>query len=377
MTIINPPKSRTREILDVLWEHKVYIVILGLLVMLPHLVGWLTESSPFATARGATFVLRGQSGVWQAIFIEVFALAIFVMSYNLMFGFTGVISFGHALFFGIGGYALGIVLQFGGIENIDVAFFVGIGAVFGLCVVFGLFIGLVSLRLRGVYFAIFTLAVAQIGWYFVENWALTGRDGGFSIKAVPAWIDSIQSRINLYYVALVCFVLVFLFIRRLVNSPTGAVLKAIRENEERAKAIGFNTLSYKLFSIVVASVMAGLAGIIHGLLNKQGISPQLFGVNYTVDALLMTIIGGVGTFTGPVLGATGLHLADVAFRDRVVEIGGASIQLSDSWALITGLIFVLVVLVFPYGIVGTYYRVKLWIKKKTTSQAPPAPPPHG
>lgn len=373
MAMKTQPKSTSREILDILWEHKIYILIVGLLIILPHLVGWLTESSPFSSARGQTFVLRGQSGVWQAIFIEVFALGIFVMSYNLMFGFTGVISFGHALFFGIGAYALGVVVQFAGIENIDLAFFLGIGAVIGLCIAFGLFIGFVSLRLRGVYFAIFTLAIAQIGWYFVENWALTGRDGGFSIKNLPSWIDSIQSRINLYYVALACFILTFLFIRRLVNSPTGAVLKAIRENEERAKAIGYNTLSYKLFSIVLASIMAGIAGILHGLLNKQGVSPQLFGVNYTVDALLMTIIGGVGTFTGPILGATGLHLADIAFRDRIIEIGGASIQLSDSWALITGLIFVLVVLVFPYGIVGTYYRVKIWINKRRTKPAPPPP----
>jgi len=371
MAMKTQPKSTPREILDILWEHKIYILIVGLLIILPHLIGWLTESSPFSTARGQTFVLRGQSGVWQAIFIEVFALAIFVMSYNLMFGFTGVISFGHALFFGIGAYALGVVVQFAGIENVDLAFFLGIGAVIGLCIAFGLFIGFVSLRLRGVYFAIFTLAIAQIGWYFVENWALTGRDGGFSIKNLPPWIDSIQSRINLYYIALVCFILTFLFIRRLVNSPTGAVLKAIRENEERAKAIGYNTLAYKLFSIVLASIMAGIAGILHGLLNKQGVSPQLFGVNYTVDALLMTIIGGVGTFTGPILGATGLHLADVAFRDRIIEIGGASIQLSDSWALITGLIFVLVVLVFPYGIVGTYYRVKIWINKRRKKPAPP------
>jgi branched-chain amino acid transport system permease protein len=375
---VNTPiqKSRTREILDVLWEHKLYILILIFLIILPHLVGWLTESSPFAQPRGERFVLRGQSGVWQATFIEVFALAIFVMSYNLMFGFTGVISFGHALFFGIGAYALGVVLQFGEISDPNVAFFVGIGAVIGLCIIFGLFIGVVSLRLRGVYFAIFTLAIAQIGWYFVENWELTGRDGGFAVKNVPVWIDSTQNRINLYYIALVCFVLVFLFIRRLVNSPTGAVLKAIRENEERAKAIGYNTLSYKLFSIVLASIMAGIAGILFGLMSDS-ISPQFLGVNYTVDALLMTIIGGVGTFVGPILGATGLHLADVNFRDRVIEVGGASIQLSDSWALITGLIFVLVVLVFPYGIVGTYYRVKLWIKKRTTKQIPPAPPPHG
>ncbi|MDX2078876.1 MAG: branched-chain amino acid ABC transporter permease [bacterium] len=369
-------KSRTRDILDVLWEHKLYILILIFLIILPHLVGWLTESSPFAIARGTRLVLRGESGVWQATFIEIFALAIFVMSYNLMFGFTGVISFGHALFFGIGAYALGVVLQFGQISDPNVAFFVGIGAVIGLCIVFGLFIGVVSLRLRGVYFAIFTLAIAQIGWYFVENWELTGRDGGFAVKNVPVWIDSTQNRINLYYIALVCFVLVFLFIRRLVNSPTGAVLKAIRENEERAKAIGYNTLAYKLFSIVLASIMAGIAGILFGLMSDS-ISPQFLGVNYTVDALLMTIIGGVGTFVGPILGATGLHLADVNFRDRVVEIGGASIQLSDSWALITGLIFVLVVLVFPYGIVGTYYRVKLWINKRTTKQIPPAPPPHG
>lgn len=370
---IYKPKSRLREIWDVMWEHKVYLVILILLIILPHLVGWLTDSSPFSQPRGQTYVLRGQSGVWQSIFIEIFALSIFVMSYNLMFGFTGVISFGHALFFGIGAYSVGVMLQFSGTDDPNLALFWGVRTALELCILFGLFIGVVSLRLRGIYFAIFTLAVAEIGWHFVQNWGLTGRDGGFPVRNVPAWIDSVQSRINLYYIGLICFVLTFLFIRRLVNSPTGAVLKAIRENEERAKAIGYNTFAYKLFAIVIASVMAGVAGMLHGLLNKSGINPQLFQVSYTVDALLMTIIGGVGTFTGPVIGATGLHLADVAFRDRVVEIAGATIKLSDSWALITGLIFVLVVLVFPYGIVGTYYRVKIWLDKRISKLKKPAP----
>lgn len=265
-------KSIWRKIADGLLEHWGYLLILALLIALPHLIGALTNSSPFPRVRGPVYTMVGASGIWQSIFIEIFALGIFVMSYNLMFGFTGVISFGHALFFGIGAYSVGVLLQFSGITDPNTAFFIGVLVALVLCIAIGLFIGVVSLRLKGIYFAIFTLAVAQIGWYFAENWALTNRDGGFSVKTVPAWIDPEQSRLNLYYIALIGFVLVFLFIRRLIYSPTGSVLKAIRENEERAKAIGYNTLLYKLFAIVLASVMAGMAGILHGMLNKSGIS---------------------------------------------------------------------------------------------------------
>jgi branched-chain amino acid transport system permease protein len=330
-------------------ENGLYLLVLVALIALPHAIGWATDTSPF--------VRRGEAFYWMSILIEIFAVAILVMSYNLMFGFTGVISFGHALFFGLGGYIVGLMLEFTEIEQ-NTAFLLGVLIVLAVCGVIGLLIGLATLRLRGVYFAIFTLAVAEMVWIYFGRLSLTGGDDGFAITSrLPTWIDPVQSRINLYYIALILFAATFVIIRRLVKSPVGSVFMAIRENEERAKALGYDTLRYKLIAITVAGMMAGMAGIVHSVLAKK-IGPEILGVSHTVDALLMTIIGGVGTFTGPVLGAAGLELADTFIRRAVFEVGGLTIDLSSSWTLILGFIFVLVVIVFPFGIVGTWNRLR-------------------
>ncbi|GAB4518521.1 MAG: branched-chain amino acid ABC transporter permease [Anaerolineae bacterium] len=347
--------------LQSLLDNWVYLAIVAFLVVFPHVVGWLTDSSPFGVPRGSRVIMRGESAFWQAVFIEIFALSILVMSYNLMFGFTGVISFGHALFFGVGGFTIGMLWEYTEING-NAAFILGIVITLGLTSVIGFLIGLVSLRLRGVYYAIFTLAVAEMAFIFIGRWPVTNGEDGFTISRLPAWIDPSQSRLNVYYFGLALFVLAFLVIRRLVKSPTGTVFQAIRENEERAQAIGYNTLRYKLLSITAASMMAGLAGFLHAILNKK-LGPEMFAVSFTVDSLLMTIIGGVGTFVGPVVGATSLHLADTVFRDAVVTIGGQQIDIGDSWLLILGLIFIVVVMIFPQGIVGTWLRFRLWFSR--------------
>jgi len=339
-----------------------YTAFLIFLILLPHIIGWLTGSSPFGTQSGSRMIMTGSSAYWMSILINLFSVGILVMSYNLMFGFTGVVSFGHALFFGLGGYIGGMVMQQSGLPA-DIAFFVGVGVALGVCAVIGLAIGFASLRLKGVYFAIFTLAVSEIGYIFFSRWSVTGGEDGFNLSNVPAWLDASQSRLNLYYVALVLFALTFAFIRRLVNSPTGAVFKAIRENEARAQAIGFNTLRFKLLSITVAGLLAGMAGLIQAMMQKK-IGPEMLGISHTVDSLLMTIIGGVGTFTGPILGASGLTMADVLFRNATFNIGDTVVDVGQSWLLILGFIFVAVVLIFPYGIVGTWTRLWLRIRGK-------------
>lgn len=343
-------------------ENGFYILIVIFLLLLPHLIGWVTGEGPFGVVRRGRFFNGGQSINTMGIMIEVFALSILVMSYNLMFGFTGVISFGHALFFGLGGYLLGIILQSErlGINGallpagLDPGVYLIIGVIVVLLMTGGIsfLLGLGTLRLSGIYFAIFTLAVAEMGFIYFGRLDLTNGEDGLTINAMPEWIDPARNRLFLYYVALVLFVFTFVFIRRLVNSPTGTVFKAIRENEERAQAIGYNTLRFKLLSITVAGMLAGVAGMIHSILNKTA-NPEMLSVAFTVDALLMTIIGGVGTFVGPVLGASGLHLLDTTFRDLEIPIGEGVINVGESWLLLLGLIFVLVVLVFPRGVVGT------------------------
>lgn len=330
-----------------------FILLIGL-ILFPFIVGALTDSSPFGVPRGDRMIMRGESVRWQSVLIEVYILAILAMSYNLLFGFTGVISFGHALFFGVAGYVLGLMLEFTAIET-GWALLLGALAGIAICGVLGLVVGLVTLRLKGVYFAIFTLAVAEMAFIFFGRWQLTRAEDGFAITELPLWLDPSQNRLNFYYVTLIAVVITFLFIRRLVNSPTGAVFKAIRENEDRAQSMGFNTLNYKLLSLTIAGMLAGAAGLLQVILNKK-VGPELLGVSYTVDPLLMTIIGGIGTFSGPIIGAGGLHFLDVFLRDAELNLGGLVIDIANIWALLLGIIFILTVIVFPFGIIGTWQR---------------------
>ena len=329
-------------------------LLLIFLIVFPFLVGWLTDSSPVGVPRGDRMVMRGESVRWQAVLIEVYILAILAMSYNLLFGFTGVVSFGHALFFGMGSYILGLMLEYTALET-GLALALGIFAGIAVSGLLGLLVGFVTLRLRGVYFAIFTLAVAEMFFIFFGRFQLTKAEDGFAISDLPVWLDPSQSRLTFYYVALVLFAFTFLFIRRLVKSPTGAVFQAIRENEDRAQALGYNTLRFKLLSIMFAAMLAAVAGMLQVLLNKK-VGPELLGVAYTVDPLLHTVIGGVGTFAGPVIGAAGLHLMDVFFRNSSVTLGGLTINIAAIWPLLLGGIFIVVVLIFPHGVVGTWQR---------------------
>ncbi len=335
-------------------ENWIYgLIFLGLLAF-PFIVGAITGSSPQGVPRGDRMIMRGESVRWQAVLIELFILSILAMSYNLMFGFTGVVSFGHALFFGLGGYVLGLALEYVAIDT-STALVIGVLAGVAICGVVGLLVGLVSLRLSGVYFAIFTLAIAEMFFIYFGRLPLTRAEDGFPITDLPTWLDPAQSRLTFYYVALAFFVAVFLFIRRLMNSPTGAVFKAVRENEDRAQAIGYNTLRYKLIAIILAGMIAALAGMLQILLNKK-VGPELLGISNTVNPLLMTIIGGIGTFTGPIVGAGGLHLLDTVLRESVITIGSLTIRIADVWELILGGIFMVTVIIFPQGIVGTWQR---------------------
>ncbi len=373
-------RSFSDDLLQTLRENWLYLLLLAFLILFPHIMGWVTGDSPFGMRERPI----GQSVFWQSIFIEVFVLAILAMSYNLMFGFTGVISFGHALFFGIGGYTTGILMeQVGLVEWLTVVFsgageqtalilalLISVVVAIALAGVVGFVMGLVSLRLKGVYFAIFTLALAEMGFIWVGRWGFTNAEDGFGLRNVPDFINPTQNRLFYYYLVMVIAILVFLIVRRLINSPTGRVLLAIRENEDRAQAIGYNTLRYKLFAITLASMMAAVAGILHVVLQKK-VGPEIMAVQYTIDPLIMTIIGGIGTFSGPVIGAVGLHLSE-RILNREFDLLGATLNIGEYWSLILGIAFVVVVLVFPTGVVGTFqaWRQK-WRTRNSKSNAPP------
>ncbi len=329
-------------------ENWAYLLALAVLALLPAIVGLLTGSDPTPRRGG------NESTYWQGVFIQIYIFGILAISYNLMFGFTGVLSFGHALFFGIGAYIAGIATN-----ELGVGF--GVGCVLALAVsaVLGLLTGLVSLRIKGAYFAIFTMAIAQVFFVLAKNRLLadiTGAEDGFFF-IVPQWLTPTpKNRLTYYYLTLLIFALVFVFVRRIINSPAGRVFLSIRENEERAQTIGYNTLAFKLLSIVFAGMLASVAGILHVVFNQRHALPGLFGATYTVDPLLASLVGGVGTFSGPAIGAAILQLGETLLRGIEFTIGGTTIQVAEYWMMVLGIIFIIVVMALPQGVVGTWMR---------------------
>lgn len=286
-------------------------------------------------------VEAGAPKFWQGMLIQVFILAVYAMSYDLLMGYTGILSFGHAMFFGAGAYTVGILLKHAG-WPLGQAMLV----VLLVALVQSLVIGVLSLRVSGVYLTMVTLAFAQMFFILSEatdfrQW--TGAEDGLQSIPVPDWLSPTDERLRLYYLALAFAVVMFLIARRVVNSPTGRVMQAIRENEPRARVLGYNTFVYRLIALVVAGEMAALAGAMNALWNLNA-NPSMLGVNTTINALLMTIIGGVGTLVGPMLGA------------GVIQLLGywLNVIFGPRWPLIFGVVYILIVLFLPYGIIGTW-----------------------
>lgn len=275
----------------------------------------------------------------------VFISGIFAMSYNLLLGYTGIVSFGHALFFGSGAYIIGLMLK-GGAGLINVLGGIAAALVFGLAV--ALLIGVLSLRVRDVYFAMITLAFGEL--FFIAALKLrsfTGGEDGFSFS-VP---QALQDRVAFYYLTLLTFILIFWLLRIFVSSPTGMVLQAIRENEQRAAALGYDVFRYKLFSTVVAGVLASLAGVFYGL-QQRFVSASVLGLDRTMDALLMTIVGGSGTLYGPIVGS-----ALVSFVQEWFTGLARTHAIFERWLILFGIVYILIVLFFPGGLVRAFNRL--------------------
>lgn len=315
--------------------------LIGGLVIFPYVIAMLTGQP----------VDSGVPKFWQGMLIQVFILAVFAMSYDILMGYTGILSFGHALFFGTGAYTIGILLKHAG-WDLGSAFV----AVIAIAIVQSLIVGLLSLRVSGVYFAMVTLAFAQMFFLLAEatdfrQW--TGAEDGLQSIPVPAWISPTTERLRFYYLALVFAIAMYLIARQIVNSPTGRVMMAIRDNEVRAKVLGYNTLIFKLIAITVSGVMAALAGALNALWNLNA-NPAVLSVATTINALLMTIIGGVGSLIGPMLGA------------GVIQLLGywLNVFFGPSWPLLFGIVYILIVLFLPYGIVGTWrLRGTSWLEQ--------------
>ncbi|HEY9076641.1 MAG TPA: branched-chain amino acid ABC transporter permease [Anaerolineaceae bacterium] len=331
-----------------------WILLLGLLVLIlfPFVFGLVFGGG--ATAGPARF--------WQGLLITFFIMAVYAMSYDLLMGYIGILSFGQAAFFGGGAYTMAMCLKhaFPLIKARYLVTFPGLGDItepvlliltFLLVILVGMLLGLLfsalSTRVKGVYFAMITLATAEAIHILAKasdfvKW--TGADEGTSFS-VPAWINPTQNRLLFYYLALGFLVIMFLILQRIVNSPTGRVFMAIRENESRVQMIGYNPVIYRSLAFTLSSIVAGLAGAWFSLWNLS-VSPNSTSSLTTINALIMTIMGGVGTLIGPVLGA-GLMQIIGQFFDQ---------WFGPRWPLVFGLVFIALVMFLPYGIVGTWRR---------------------
>jgi branched-chain amino acid transport system permease protein len=277
-------------------------------------------------------------GLYPVFVMKLLCFAIFASAFNLLLGFTGLLSFGHAAFFGSAAYITGYLIKS---QNFTpelgmAAGMIGAGLI-------GLVVGLVAIRRQGIYFAMITMAIAQMVYFVCLQAPFTGGEDG--LQGVPRGalfgVLSLQSDTAMYYLVVAIFVACFLAISRIVHSPFGQVLKMIRENEPRAISLGYQVDRYKLLAFVLSAALAGLAGSLKTLI--MGFA-TLSDVHWTMsgEVILMTLLGGVGTFFGPVMGA-GIV---IALQDTLADKVG-------SWVnVIIGVIFVLCVLAFRKGVVG-------------------------
>jgi len=324
-----------------------YLVALTLLILFPFVAG-LTIGDPDAVQEEAGFfeaLLQktgsGSAKFWQGMVIQMLILSIFAMSYDVLLGYTGLLSFGHAMFFGTGGYVIAILIG----RNFNWPLGWALLAVLLIAFLQSLIFGALSLRVKGVYLAMVTLAFAEM--FFILSEAgdfrqYTGADDGLHGFAVPAYLSPTVYRTRFYFLTLIFFIVVFLTARRLINSPTGRIMIAIRDNENRATMIGYRSMWFKLISFIASGTFAALAGALSAIYNVS-VTPSILSSAKTIDALAMTIIGGVGTLIGPILGA------------GIIQLLGYWLErwFGPSWTLIYGTIFMLIVIFLPYGIVGT------------------------
>ncbi|MFZ5916357.1 MAG: branched-chain amino acid ABC transporter permease [Chloroflexota bacterium] len=284
----------------------------------------------------------GNSKFIQGLLIEVFILAVYAISYDLVLGITGLLSFGHAMFFAVGAYLTGIMLKSFGWSLLPT-----MGVVVAAGIVQALLFSVVLPRVKeGLTFALVTLGMASVFSIVIGTRELadyTGADVGLQGIPRPDFLNPSTQRLRFYFVALAFAVLVYLFYRRFVDSPTGRVCVAIRENENRARMLGFNTFWFKLVALIVSAITAGLAGTMNALY-KPIVSPEIAGMAYTVGALLMILIGGMGTLSGAMVGAAAYKLLDFYLHKWFEENAG----------FILGLVYVVFVVFVPYGIVGTW-----------------------
>ena len=310
-------------------------------------VAWLGTRSEWVYAALLLIGLIAPFVVYPVFAMNVLCLALFASAFNLLLGYTGLLSFGHAAFLGTGAYLTGWAMRDGGLP-VELAIAVGTGAATLLGVIFG---GL-AIRRAGIYFAMITLGFAQMIYFLIVQMPWTGGEDG--LQGVPRGralgLLSLSDRYVMYYFVLAAFLFGFWLIHRTIHSPFGQVLRAIRENEPRALSLGYDVKRYKLVAFVISAGVSGLAGSLKVLVLQFA---SLSDVHWhrSGEVVLMTLLGGMGTVLGPTVGA----LLVIALENYLAEVG--------SWVtVITGAVFVACVLSFRRGIVGEIRALlrRLW-----------------
>jgi branched-chain amino acid transport system permease protein len=274
---------------------------------------------------------------YPVFLMQVLCFALFACAFNLLIGYVGLVSFGHALYFGWASYLSAYAAKVWALPP-ELAVLIGTAT----AALLGVIAGGVAIRRQGIYFAMITLALAQMMYFFALRMKFTGGEDG--IQAVPRGLlfgrFDLSNEMTMYVFVLVVVLAAFLLIYRIINSPFGEVLTAIRENEQRAISLGYKTDRYKLVAFILSATLAGLAGSLKALVFQLA---SLTDVHWTMsgDVVLMTLLGGLGTVFGPVVGATVI----IAMQNYLAPFG--------QWVLvIQGVIFVICVLVFRRGMVG-------------------------
>ena len=275
---------------------------------------------------------------------QIAIYALFAMSLNLLLGTTGLVSFGHAAYFGIGSYGCGILMK-----TLGVPFWLAFPAAGLIAAAFGLVFGFFCVRLTKIYFAMLTLAFAQIVWAICFKWNdVTGGDQGLPDVPFPnlAWLGLLPGfqhfRIGelFYFLVLVLVAICIAVLRRLTDSPFGRVLTTIRENPERAEFIGVDVRAYELAAFTIAGGFAGLSGALFGIFNR-GVFADFVFWSKSADVMIMTILGGIHHFWGPAVGALVLTLLNQQIT-----------AYTEYWPFVLGTILVVLLFVFPGGILG-------------------------
>lgn len=290
------------------------------------------------------FLLLVPMFLYPIFLMKILCFALFAAGFNLLLGYTGLLSFGHAAFFGGGAYFTAHAVKVWGLSP-ELGILVGVLGAAGL----GLIMGLIAIRRQGIYFAMITLALSQMFFFFCLQAAFTNGEDG--IQSVPRGtflgVLDLSNQINMYYFVLGVFLAGMLAIWRIINSPFGMILKSIRENEARATSLGYTVARYKLAAFVMSAAIAGLAGSVKSLVFQFATLTDV-GWQMSGEVILMTLLGGIGTLIGPVIGA-GL----------VVTLQNYLATSPLPVTVITGVVFMVCVLLFRRGLVGEFYASRI------------------